>query len=226
MNNFSLKLLAIIAMLIDHIGAIIFPQYLWLRVVGRIAFPIFCFLIVEGFYHTSNVKKYLIRLGIFAFVSEIPFDIAFYNKIMYIDYQNVFFTLFLGLIVIYLMSMVKNNFVNHTYIINILHAFVVIIGCATSIILKTDYSYIGILLIVAFYLFRDNKLIRCIVIIFITGLQGSFPIFHIPIEMYASTALIPISFYNGKKGPSMKYVFYLFYPLHLLCLHFIVNYIL
>ena len=116
----TLKMIAIVTMLIDHIGAAVLARLLmvnglgeldqtntdaimqWLsangalywmytvmRMIGRVAFPIFCFLLVEGFLHTHDVKKYAMRLGLFALLSEIPFDLAFSSKILEFNYQNV-----------------------------------------------------------------------------------------------------------------------------------------
>ena len=117
MSVFALKILAILAMLLDHIAAVFLSSttmpYVLMRGFGRIAFPIFCFLVVEGYYHTRDVKKYMIRLAGFALVSEIPFDICFYQKPFYWQHQNVFFTLALGLITIYAIDEVKKRFQPH-----------------------------------------------------------------------------------------------------------------
>ncbi|HWT26306.1 MAG TPA: TraX family protein, partial [Mobilitalea sp.] len=150
MSTFALKMVAIIAMLIDHTAAVLVPQgsvyYIPMRCIGRLAFPIFCYLIVEGFNHTSNVKKYIIRLGLFALISEIPFDLAFYHEhfgsefikdfqgaigskyfiLHLISYQNVFFTLFLGLCLITIMNMVEKKFDKQVIIINILNGLATI----------------------------------------------------------------------------------------------------
>ncbi|MBQ2453108.1 MAG: hypothetical protein II497_01520, partial [Lachnospiraceae bacterium] len=107
MTGTALKLIAVVSMLIDHTGDVLFPGQLWLRYIGRLAFPIYCFLIVEGFIHTRNVMKYMARLLVFGIVSEIPFDLAFFGEISYPGYQNVFWTLLLGLMSIYMMSLVK-----------------------------------------------------------------------------------------------------------------------
>ena len=112
----TLKLIAIITMLIDHIGAaviarlliagqgseLLYKIYYAMRAVGRVAFPIFCFLLVEGFFYTGSRKKYALRLFGFALLSEIPFDLAFSGKILEFGYQNVFFTLLIGLLTIML----------------------------------------------------------------------------------------------------------------------------
>ena len=94
MNIFILKVLALITMIIDHYGAIFQNDIITFRIIGRLAFPIYCFLLVEGYLHTSDVKQYAKRLLLFALISEMPFDLAFYNKLGF-THQNIFFTLFL-----------------------------------------------------------------------------------------------------------------------------------
>ena len=91
-NTFTLKLIAILSMTIDHIGYLLFPKVTLLRIVGRIAFPIFAYLIAEGFVHTGDVKKYLLRLGIFAILSEIPYDLVISGNVLDLEQQNIFFT--------------------------------------------------------------------------------------------------------------------------------------
>lgn len=241
MSTFTLKLIAIIAMVIDHVGAIFFPDQLWLRGIGRIAFPIFVFLLVEGLYNTSNIKKYLTRLGIFALISEIPFDLVFYKPRFRADfftdlkgatqdmqildlfirrilnYQNVFFTLFLGLLTIHFMRIVENKYRKQIFASNMLNALLTIASCAVAIILRSDYGMIGILLIVAFYLFRGSKVLLTfallIVVWTLTDTTNT-----IPIQIFSVFAMVPIAFYSGKKGKDIKYLFYIFYPAHLLLL--------
>lgn len=216
MSTFALKLIAIITMLIDHIGVVFVPtntvQYLVMRSIGRLAFPIFIFLIVEGFYHTRDVKKYILRLGIFALVSEIPFDMAFNSKILEGSHQNVFFTLFLGLVLITLMTMVEKKFVKQIILINLLNGLLTIGFCVLAFILRTDYNYAGILMMTVFFLFRGSKPLLLISLFSIAEfILGS-------INVLATLAIIPIFFYNGKKGKDVKFIFYIFYPAHLLIL--------
>lgn len=243
MNTFRLKIIAIITMLIDHTGAVLFPepQYFWLRIIGRLSFPIFVFLLVEGFNHTRNVKKYLARLGIFALLSDIPFNLAFYNSfnsgsdiridlpaafksadafktflIKMISHQNIFFTLFLGLLAIYLMSLIEVKFRKQIFMSNLLDAIITLVFSFVAILLRTDYDMFGILLIVAFYLFRGSKAILALSLI---TLSLALPDYSI--ELIGLFSLIPIAFYNGQKGRNIKYLFYAFYPVHLLILFLI-----
>lgn len=212
MSNFQLKLVAIITMLIDHIGMILFPQIFIFRIIGRISFPIFCFLITEGYIHTSNFKRYLIRLGLFAIISQIPFNLALTARPFYFYSLNVFFTLFFGAVCIWLIDKQRPF---------------IAIPCIIAIMLlvtwlKTDYSYFGIMLMLAYYLARNNKILRAssgsILCIGKGILQGA-PYY---LEAWGAISALPILLYNGKKGKySFKYFFYIFYPAHLLILHFI-----
>jgi hypothetical protein len=219
MSGFALKLIAMITMLIDHTGAILFEgsqYYMYFRMIGRLAFPIYCFLLVEGFYHTSNVKRYLKRLGIFALISEIPFDLAFSKNITntnFLDSQNVFFTLYIGLLVIYFISLINKKYPTDILKQNLLTIVIVIIGCFASILLATDYEILGVLLIVSFYLFRTNKLLLTIVVLLLNyELAGT-------LQALATVSMVFIWFYNGKKGLKLnKYIFYAFYPAHILIL--------
>ena len=216
MNSFRLKWIAIITMLIDHLAAVLLPQtspaWMVMRIIGRLAFPIFVFLLVEGFHHTKDVNKYLIRLGIFALVSEVPFDLAFYGTVIEFTHQNIFFTLFLGLACIYLMSLVEKKYGKNVFMTNVLNGVITLTFCIIAFFLRTDYSYAGILLIAAFYLFRGNKVLQTFTLFFVSAfIIGN-------INVFATLAIIPIAFYNGEKGKSMKYFFYIFYPAHLLIL--------
>jgi hypothetical protein len=217
LSGSTLKLIAIITMLIDHIGAGILEQLpniteniIWvdkiLRYIGRIAFPIFCFLLIEGFLHTSNIKKYASRLFLFAIISEIPFDLAFNRKIFETSHQNVFFTLFIGLLTLIAIKFYENN--------NILKMFYLFAGIFFAHILATDYAGFGVAFIVLLYTFHNNMKLRNIVC--------SIAILW---EYTAPIAFIPISLYNGERGFKMKYFFYVFYPVHLLLIYAISQFI-
>lgn len=230
LSGSTLKLIAICAMTIDHFAAsiiyhgILLPAapltegtgawtwymiYKVMRFIGRIAFPIFCFLLVEGFLHTSNRKKYAFRLFLFALISELPFDLALFNSPIDWGNQNVFFTLTIGLLVIWTMDSVSKRNLQVP-----LQLSAILAGCLLAWFLKTDYDYKGILLIVILYIFRYDRKLRTI--------AGCVSLLW---EAPACLAFIPINLYNGKRGLSLKYFFYAFYPLHLLIyaaiLHFL-----
>lgn len=205
-NTFTLKMIAIVSMLIDHMGAILFPQYIILRYIGRIAFPIYTYTLVEGFMHTRDIKKYMVRLGMFALLSEIPFDLAFRGSVIYIQKQNVFFTLFLGVLMLYLLLKSRNRIQSAAFVLAIL---------LLSEFLRTDYSSMGLLMILCFYVFRDNKVMKLLGVAAINVfLMGRVQVFAIP-------ALIFIALHGGEQGPKCKKFFYGFYPIHLMVLYFI-----
>ncbi len=273
-NGFTLKLIALISMFIDHFSATVLTflemtayegkqeqlsgwvktiiNYinnnmddfqsiaLGMRIVGRIAFPIYCFLLVQGFNYTRCKWKYALRLLIFAFISEWPFDLAF-NEYKYPEfrmYNNVFFTLFVGLMFIWGIESVKklreslierNCTVNNENIENtpnkklnskrvgieclyisslfVLMVLVYIITC----ICASDYGVAGVLCIFAMYVAKKNNVASfCL---------GTFLVYLITcnsLQLYAFIGLIPIIMYNGQKGKSMKWFFYIFYPAHLM----------
>lgn len=207
LSSFVLKMMAIITMAIDHVGAVFFPQYIILRIIGRLAFPIFCFLLVEGFYHTRDVHKYMLRLGIFAFVSEIPFDLAFFGTFIEFTHQNVFFTLFLGLLALYLLN---------TKMLLVTKTVGVFLLMFLAELLHTDYGAIGILMILVFYSFREKSIIKSASIGIINMLLVG------GVQAYATFSIIPILLYNGRRGYNLKYIFYAFYPVHLIII-FIVS---
>ena len=140
-NAFQLKCIAIVTMFIDHVGAILFPGELIFRYIGRISFPIFCFLLIEGFSHTRDIRKYMILLAIFALISEIPYDLAFRHTWFDIERQNVFFTLLIGIVMMYALERCATWPEK---------AIVVILSMWIAVVLKTDYNFKGILLI-SFY---------------------------------------------------------------------------
>lgn len=233
MSTNALKWIAIITMLIDHVGAVFFSDVIILRLIGRLAFPIFAFLIVQGFLHTKNIKKYIIRLGLFAIISEIPFDLAFNDELFELTSQNVFFTLLIGLIAIVIFDELKEKN-------KIMAGASILILSVFALYLRTDYDLFGVLMIFVFYLFKDDFSQAIFYIIYINALLvlGSWSADNFRsnpwnfIQGAAPLSLILIKHYNGKKGGERiknqvihKYFFYIFYPLHLLILA-LINYLL
>lgn len=210
----TLKIIAVISMFIDHMGAALFPEIIFFRILGRIAFPIYCFLLVEGACHTHNYKKYVARMGIFALISEVPFDLAFYHEVLEFGHQNVFFTLAIGLGMIWFLEHPLND-MDIPDSINTL--ITLAIAGVLAELLRTDYGFSGIAIIFAFYFLRRSILLKCLVAAFICISMGS-------LESFAIAALIPIVLYNGERGqqtPLMQYGFYAFYPMHLFVLFLI-----
>ena len=172
LSGSTLKLIAIITMLIDHIGAAVIARlliagqgsemlykiYYAMRAVGRVAFPIFCFLLVEGFFYTGSRKKYALRLFGFALLSEIPFDLAFSGKTLEFGYQNVFFTLLIGLLTIMLFDAVVKKQEWHPVLRSALLVIITFGGMGAAYLLHTDYDAKGVLAILVFYMTRQMPL--------------------------------------------------------------------
>lgn len=214
LSGFQLKIIAIITMTIDHMGAILYPQYYEMRIIGRIAFPIYAFLLVEGMVHTKDIQKYLKRLGIFALISEIPFDLVFHNQILYLDSQNIFFTLLFGGLAISLIQDAEKKAIKKEYW---KYALAYLLSIAAEYFC-TDYGMIGVWLILGIYLCRGVvwKTVSVLAVIN-TGLYGG-------IQSFGTLAAIPIALYNGERGYNMKYFFYVYYPIHLLILYGVSHY--
>lgn len=236
LDSDTLKIIAIATMLIDHIGAALIETMLYqggagissswyeidtvLRAMGRTAFPIFVFLLVEGFFHTRSRGRYFGRLALFALLSEIPFDLAFHGRLFYNGGQNVFWTLSIGFLVIWGMSAIDGRIGNgeglrtlRGIMACILQIPLVLSGYLAAGALRTDYKMYGVLLIVLFYLGRYAGISRLLICV------AGYLLFLW--EPYCIGGFLLILFYNGarkKRGRGFQYFFYLFYPLHLLIL--------
>lgn len=223
LSGSSLKMIALITMIIDHIGAFLLSQaqfanepivsigshaitlYFIVRKIGRLAFPIYCFLITEGYLHTHDKKRYGLNLLIFALISEIPWNLEHSGHLLYSG-QNVFFTLFLG----YLAICAYERFKDDRY-----KMFTCLFGLfALSILLRADYGSRGLGFILFLYIMRDRKILQAIV-----GscfFSGAYAII---------VAFLPINMYNGERGfiktKAAKYAFYIAYPLHIFILYLI-----
>ena len=198
-NGAELKLVAMWTMLVDHVAAVIIEttslyqstgfQMLAVvcRLIGRLSFPIICFLLIEGFCHTTDLKKYIIRMGVFALLSELPFDLAFFGK-PDIQRQNVFFTLLTGLLLLSVLK--KAETIEPSSVIrNFIMIVAVLAACELTTLGRFDYSYMGILLIAALYYFRGDRRKQC--------MAGSI------LSLYELTAVLAFLFigrYDGKKG--------------------------
>lgn len=206
-------------MLSDHIGDTIYGKFSFFNLIGRISFPIFAFQSVQGYIHTKNFKKHMLKLFIFACISQIPF-MLFLSTFTTQFALNIFFTFFLGLLSLFMYDKCKNKLIGFLLII-----FTSII----AEIIHVDYGAFGILLIFIFYFFKDKKLqmiISAILLCFAKYVPNIVKIpslysHYLSCALFTCVSLIFICFYNKKQGPKAKYFFYIFYPLHLVILYLI-----
>lgn len=221
----TLKYIACGTMLLDHIGAsCIESRYSYytaapsalvtldvcLRWAGRLAFPLYCFLLVEGFLHTHSLRQYAGRMLAFALVSELPFDLAFFHTLIYRGHQNVYWTLFFGLCAL--------GCLRHFGERSAPGIFSALALAVLAELLRTDYGAIGVLLIVALYITRASRPLQC--------LFGAVAVCY---ELPAPLAFLPVSLYNGQRGRCSRaeqWAFYLFYPAHLALLAAVTNLLL
>lgn len=231
MNGFALKLIAIITMFIDHFATTFEPvlggwQFLF-HAVGRMAFPIFVFMIAEGCSHTRDIRRYAARLGIFALISELPFDIWYQTVRLFPstlvvfltpDYQNVFFTLFLGVCAVYALKRRESPLLSVSTLLRLLVA-----AGITSLghFLNTDYGAVGVLAIVLCAL-APNRAVQLLVLLAMTlFLYAGYGAYGVLLMAGCAAAFLCIALYNGEKGAGgswLKWVFYVFYPAHILFL--------
>ena len=241
MSAFVLKIIALINMCCDHISYLLYGGFSHLNYIGRIAFPIFAFQISEGYIHTHNLKKYIVRLIIFAIISQVPyawFGYCFFSKMS----LNIIFTLILGLLSIsiyefilskgklqcvptsnYDSSTIEQN--NNIFQYKMLGIIIVLIIAVFADIFDFDYGFYGVFIIFLFYLYRNKKLSINIVITILTFIYytpyfmaSNFNITYLGLFICSLLPLIFINLYNGQKGKDHKMLFYIFYPVHLLVL--------
>ncbi len=212
-----LKIIAMISMVFDHVGDMFFPGVTWLRMIGRLAMPIFSFCIAEGFAHTHDRKKYLCRMGIFALISEIPFDLAFEGKVGF-THQNIMLTFLLAIVALMLFDRIRGekNAESKKRSVGkmVLGVLVVATVAAASILLRADYTAFAVIAVFLFYVLRlKHPLIR-------SGVGVAFLALTRTMGYYCATgfSFIPLALYNGKKGKGLKWLFYVFYPGHLILL--------
>lgn len=240
MSALILRIIACVAMLLDHIGY--YNGNMLLRAVGRIAFPIFAYLLCNGYRHTSCRWRYVLRLSLFALISQIPFSLFCTNTLTYAN-GNVFITLVVALLCVWGTDVLHGNRVGRW-----LCWLPAALGCILYQLglLASDYGARGIVLAMLFYLL-DGKAVwkrllltaGCTVAVFynqladvaIQLLRGQLYFPHLSQwdlwQLFSLCALLPIFLYNGKKGPApqnkalskaVQLSFYLFYPAHMLIL--------
>jgi len=231
----ALKRLALVCMLLDHIGAVClwrgvilpwpgigqginalcaadpaFAAWYWfyyaLRLVGRLAFPLYCFLLAEGFAHTRSTARYAARLGLFALASELPFDLAVTGQLCSNAAQNVYFTLFWGLCGLWGLQRLQRLAPGRTLL-----PFAAPVLCAVAAeLLHTDYGAAGVALITVFGVFRGQTTARDLLAVVLTAEQMTAPLAILPIRAYTGS--------RGRQSRAEQWAHYLFYPAHLLAL--------
>ena len=222
-------------MLIDHVGYVLMNNDMNYRRIGRLALPIYIFLLIEGFVHTHSRPKYLGRLALFALISEVPFDLAFRGAAFVPQHTSVMTTLALGFIAIWVLEWFYGNdgreagtkempatrLQTPPFPIRLLTTFAVVLTCmVVADMLGTDYGSMGISAIVVGYIlwrWEVHRVFRfagiCLVLCF--GWR---------IELWALCALPLIALYRGRPGirnKVLQWIFYLYYPVHLLIIHFL-----
>ena len=232
-----LHILAMVLMLMDHLWATLLPAQDWLTCAGRVAFPIFAFMSVEGYFHTHNFKKYAQRMLLFAVLSEIPFDLMYGGTWFYPVHQNVIWTLLMGLLGIHLMETVRKKQKLWVYVL--VSAGVVAAGGILGTLCMVDYYGVGVLTVFIFYFFRGRKwwcLLGQLLALYwvnvqmLGGLMYPIQLFGMEFELcqqgLALLALLPIWLYRGRQGYHSKpfqYACYAFYPVHMLILVLVQN---
>ena len=234
LTGFGLKRLAMVSMVIDHIGSILLgavlapyrtgdilvvngdsPAELWkimqgkelCGVLGSIAFPIFCFLMVEGFLHTRDRVGYGLRLALFALVSEIPFDLAHFQTPFSLRLQNVMFTLAVSIFTLLALRWAEERWRDRLGLRWTAVTGVTAAGMALAYLLRGEYVFLGVLSVALVYLLRDKGRFRA---------AGLAPL--LVASPWVLLALPPILLYNGERGRGSKWFFYVFYPAHFVLL--------
>lgn len=224
MDSFQLKLIACLFMLIDHMGFILFPNIIILRLLGRLSFPLFAWFISEGYVYTRSFKKYILRLSVFAVVLESPFILfsSFFQSTGK-DTLNIFFTLSIGLLSIYSYDKSENRLTKLIFPITL---------ALFAQFIKADYGFYGIITILLFYIFNDNFFKTALYQIIFNLIYASAVLLYnymnniafdtfVILQIFSIFSLLFIKAYNKKQGRKMKYFFYFFYPAHIILLYII-----
>lgn len=237
LSGFALKRIAVISMIVDHFGSIIMDGIIApykvndaiyftadmpfmvrnayiirgiCEALGSIAFPLFCFLIAEGFMHTRERVRYGVRVGAFALLSEIPYDIAHYQTLCSFRLQNVMFTLTVGIFTLLAISRFQEQLAGKKSLRIIGVSLITAAGMGLAFLIRGEYVFLGVLAICLLYLLRDKGWLRFL---------GFAPL--LPASPWILLALIPAALYNGQRGTGSKYFFYIFYPAHFLLFAYI-----
>lgn len=219
LSSFLLRLLALVCMCADHIGLALFPSVNAFRCVGRLAFPLYCFLLVQGYTHTRSVRGYGRRLLLLALLSEVPFDLLIFGRLSSGVEQNVLFALLFGLLALHTADTLRGKPLTAWLIILTL--------CMGAMVARVSYGWLSIALCLCAYYAGTNKkalalstagvLLLYSLSLLLSGVETSWVL----VSLCALFALIPMLAYNGQRGvrkPLLTFLFYASYPLHILLL--------
>lgn len=218
-NGAQLKYIAFLSMLLDHINNALITPYLdgkgpllhvsnLLSILGRIAFPLFMYFLVEGFFKTRSRKKYLMNLLIFAIVSEVPFDLFTSRELFNNNWNNMMFTLALSLVTIWIVDELKGRLSKKSAALWYGASIVVVaVMCAVAMFFSLDYDYHAIIVAYLFYLFYEKPIYGAAL--------GYVSIIK---ELYSVLGFVATLTYNGERGKQYKWLNYAFYPVHILIL--------
>ena len=219
MSSFALRLLAMLAMLCDHAGLALFPRIGAFRCVGRLAFPLYCFLLVQGYLHTRDLRAYARRLLLVAILSEIPFDLLIFGRIASPVEQNVLFALLLGLAAVWTVDRFEHDPMRA--------AFGTLLIFVASMLMRVSYGWLGIALCLWFYKLRASRAKQALCILPIeavyclslalSGVEASWVL----VSLCAMGAALPVYLYSGRQGPRsrvLSFLFYAAYPAHIIAL--------
>lgn len=198
LNAFTLKIIALLSMTIDHIGYFLYPQYTILRIIGRIAFVIFAYFSANAYFYTRNKELYFVRLLVFGLLIDL---VAYLTNNYYVS--NIFITLSLGFLSIYAFDKKK-------------YYLLLVLLVPMVLNIEYDYGFYGVALVFASYYLRSKIGFLLIVNAFLVMV---FDLSNI--QLYSSIGLLLLMFYNNEQGPKMKYFFYLYYPIHIIIINLI-----
>lgn len=221
LNGNKLKLIALISMTIDHVGKILFPSFVIFNIVGRLSFPIFAYMIAEGWKYTSNKKRYMITIWGMGILYQIIYYI-FYSSL----YMGIFITYGLSLLFIYAIEYFINKKKLYFIVSPIIIVSIVFIGCVEYLLpyrdFAVDYGLVGVAIPVVVYFSRSKSERLCLLFLLLCSLVFIYDI----IQIFTLLSVLLLFFYNGKRGSrNLKYFFYIYYPLHLLIIWFISLYV-
>ena len=232
-TSMALHIMAMAFMLCDHLWGTVVPGNEWLTCVGRISFPIFAFLLVEGFFHTRSLKKYILRLLLFAVISEIPFNLMMGSRLFYPVHQNVLWSFLIAIGLVSLNERAKQK--GKIWLRVLAGVGTVLLGYLLGLVTMVDFYHAGVLTVLVFYFFRGKKWwcylgqLVCLWYINVEMLGGlsyeielwGGKIFFLSQQVFALLALVPIWLYHGKQGyynKALQLTYYAFYPAHMLIL--------